>query len=164
MSSTCVKSSVTLPTIWSSAEIRRLCNMSRLFKRFNNLDKQESFNMLGKFMVNLTTVNYGWLLFNTGSILVLLTVDHSANVARIVLVDQLLNLIFVKDLPKISLGLVNVGKDLFIFHEKFGKILTRKWQNIVGCLLNIYQIFGKVNQLTIKFHDTINPLPVEMKI
>ena len=38
------------------------------------------------------------------------------------------------------------------------KILTRKWQNNIGYLLNIHQIFGKVNHLTITFHDTINNL------
>ena len=39
-----------------------------------------------------------------GYIRVFPTVDHSANIARIVLVDKLLNKIFVKDLAKISQG------------------------------------------------------------
>ena len=36
--------------------------------------------------------------------------------------------------------------------------LLKIWQNNVGCLLNIYHIFGKVNHLTIKFHGTRNNL------
>ena len=39
--------------------------------------------------------------------------------------------------------------------------LLKIWQNNIGCLLNIYQIFGKVNHLTIKFQGTrYNLLPV----
>ena len=38
------------------------------------------------------------------------------------------------------------------------KTLLKIWQNNIGCLLNIYQIFGKVNHLTIKFHGTRNNL------
>ena len=38
------------------------------------------------------------------------------------------------------------------------KIKIDKGQNNIRCLLNIYQIFGKVNHLTIKFHGTRNNL------
>ena len=40
------------------------------------------------------------------------------------------------------------------------KTLLKIWPNNIGFLLNIYQIFGKVNNLTIKFHGTRNLLPV----
>ena len=38
------------------------------------------------------------------------------------------------------------------------KTLQKVRQNNIGCLLNIYQIFGKVNHLSINFHGTRNNL------
>ena len=38
------------------------------------------------------------------------------------------------------------------------KTLLKIWQNNIGCLLNIYQIFDKVVHLNIKFHGTRNNL------
>ena len=40
----------------------------------------------------------------------------------------------------------------------FLKTLLNIWQNNIGCLLNINQIFGKADHLTIKFHGTRNNL------
>ena len=36
--------------------------------------------------------------------------------------------------------------------------LLKIWHNNIGFLINIYQIFGKFNHLTIKFHGTKNNL------